>query len=781
MAAAGILALSGGEGYAKPLVQEDFRSTVSTGKDGRVVKSGAGFAWTGLGRNSTVEEGGYRVYDIQGLSPQGGTVEMDVTRAGSAESESLFSLGDKDGVGLFSVFVQWESPSHDGGTYPPRLRTSIPGGVRVFYQKVPGDFGVPYTFDGLFLGRRAVGQTFHVALTWGASGPRIYVDGKLLDGETENEEIFATIIPKVAKLVIGGEISATRKGVVYDTPSSQIANVQVHDRQLTPADLGAPFSTGVEMASVSHDAFQAAGFSGKLVAGNKLQVTVQGTPGATGSFDIAHFPESLGTIALDWRGWGVYLEDKTFYEAGEVNLADVVGYRVYSSTTPLPAITADMEPLATLDVEQQTYNIELLAADTPYYVAVVAAMRDGSFRNVIWPVQDVPLAEGAPGVYTGGHVVTYADRIPRGVVIGRLAAGETSVTMAAANTVALDPALTVAVTSSEEVLKADEKSTAKISITVTDANGNPMPDHEIKFLLATTSQYTGVVGGGAFAEQVGGTLKESASGRTDLFGKLTATYVAGFAAKTAVIVARDMASNSTGAAYVRTYIQASADLELEPAKPTAAMDQGYSITVTSSDEWLTADGKSQARITARVELNGKPVEGHAVSFAVSSGTGTIRTVSGTTDADGEARAVYTAGVKIGLVLITATDRTVDISGTVQIELRSDAPAKIVIKLDPEKLPADGRSEAEVLVTVTDINDNPNDNVEVEYAITQGSGKLDAAATTTDRNGETSNSFTAGRTPGTVTISMTVRSTVPTAEEMAAAREMALAVPHYAFR
>ena len=84
-------------------------------------------------------------------------------------------------------------------------------------------------------------------------------------------------------------------------------------------------------------------------------------------------------------------------------------------------------------------------------------------------------------------------------------------------------------------------------MTVTDANGNPVAGHKIKFLLATTSQYTGVVGGGAFAEQVGGAIKERRSGETDLFGKVTATYVAGFAAKTAVIVARDMVSNNTGA------------------------------------------------------------------------------------------------------------------------------------------------------------------------------------------------------------------------------------------
>jgi hypothetical protein len=399
---------------------------------------------------------------------------------------------------------------------------------------------------------------------------------------------------------------------------------------------------------------------------------------------------------------------------------------------------------------------------------------------VIWPVQNVPLAESSPGVYTGGYAVTYADRIPRAVVVGRLAKADTTVTMAAETAVVLEPALTVAVKSSEEVLKADEKSKAKITVTVTDANGNPVSGHKIKFLLATTSQYTGVVGGGAFADQVGGAMQENAFGETDLFGSLTATYVAGFAAKTAVIVARDMTSNSTGAAWVKTYIQASAQIELEPVVSTAAMDMGYQITVTSSDDWLTADGKSQARITARVTLGGEPVKGDRIGFSISSGNGSIRAVSETTDSRGEARAVYTAGKKIGLVLVTATDLTVDISASVQIELRSDAPAKIAIKIDPEKLPADGRSRAGISVLVTDINDNPNDNTEVEYSLTSGGGRIRDEKGLTDKNGESTSEYVAGTTPGKVSIEITVRSTVPTDEELGKARDLALAVTDYDF-
>lgn len=49
------------------------------------------------------------------------------------------------------------------------------------------------------------------------------------------------------------------------------------------------------------------------------------------------------------------------------------------------------------------------------------------------------------------------------------------------------------------------------------------------------------------------------------------------------------------------------------------------------------------------------------------------------------------------------------------------------------------------------------NVTVTWAITSGGGSLSAASTTTDSNGLTSVTYTAGPTPGTATITATVSS------------------------
>ena len=749
-----------------------------------------------------------------------GSITFDLQRTGDipeAERESVFGLLDSAGSRVLQLLVSWTSVGDQG---KPTL---------YFRGRASGEdyrYGFGLWGPTIELDRPvARGAWIHVDLTWDDATRTytVYVDGREQirppggDGRGEsfsperlervNRELEREGKPKVSgsrplSAILSGEVSFklgssappvssksrsftkrrfdTRKTRPY-LRNALLDNFVVYGDEIPPPG-GTRLSAAMAIATVEHDAARVAGFSGKLVAGDTLQVTVSGTPGAAGSFDIAYYPDLDRTIELDWRGWGVYLEQKVFFEPGEVNLRDVEGYRVYVGTSPIDPAAPGIEPLERLDVKVQNYQVESLEIGTPYYVAVLAEMRDGTLRKVLASSTGLPLAETEPGVYTGTWQVTYRDHYPRALVVGHLALAPAVATLVAdaRSAFVVDPALTIAVATSPQELKADEKSVANVSVTVTDANGKAVPGHEIKFLLATTSQYTGVVGGGAFAEQVGGSLREIAFGETDLFGKISATYVAGFAAKTAVIVARDMVADSTGAGYVRTYIQSSAELELLPVEPPAAADEGYAITVSSSDDWLTADGRSEARITAKVTLAGKPVEGHEVSFSATAGSGSIRVVKGTTGRDGEARAVYTAGRKIGLVLITATDTTAGLSGSVQIELRSDAPAKIAIKLDPEKIPADGRSSATLQVTVTDVNDNPNDNTEVEYRIASGGGRLRDEKGLTDRRGENSTDYVAGLSPGKVSIEITVRSTVPAAEEMTQARSLALAVPDSRF-
>ena len=83
----------------------------------------------------------------------------------------------------------------------------------------------------------------------------------------------------------------------------------------------------------------------------------------------------------------------------------------------------------------QSYTFEMLEVDTPYYIAVVARMRDGTTRTVIAPIAQQPLTETAPGVYAGSYQAGWQDRYPRAVVVGRLDPRRRRATLAGHETV----------------------------------------------------------------------------------------------------------------------------------------------------------------------------------------------------------------------------------------------------------------------------------------------------------------------------------------------------------
>lgn len=769
--------LIAGSARGAVLAETDFvnGSAIVKNVGGVESKTGHGIGWRSSGIGGSVVSRGSLVVDLplSGLDARKGAFDFTLVRgAGQAhDEESIFTLiGENELEPLFNLNLIWDKQKgliRSGG-----LMTN----ETAFWTAVKGTNGKEWT-KGTSIGNIGLGREFRVTVTWGPAGNdnKLYLNGVALDAKPSEEFDLAEIIKRSTKLLIGEEIGSPvdgKHGGYHSQLASTLLNFKILD---TPTATEQRSILGAEITGVSHDVFKVAGFSGKLVAGNSTHVVMTGTPGSVATFDVARYADgSDRSISLDWKGYGVYLEDKPFLAESEVDLHDVEGYRVYASKAPFSAVTAEMVPVQSLKLEEQSFLLENLDLDVPYYVGVYAEMRDGSLRPVIEPRVNLSMVESAPGTYTGEFTVGQLDSYPHAVVVAHLVRGAESASLVAAGDVfAIDTAMRVQVSATPEELKADEKSTAQVRVTLTDANGNPAPGRKVRFVLATTSQYTGVVGGGAFAEQVGGAMVESSVKETDLFGVVKATYVAGFAAKTAIVVARDMVSNSTGTAVVKTFIQSAAELELLAVGPSAAADAGYAIMVTSSDEWLTADGKSQARITAKVTKGNKAVEGHDVRFTVSSGSGKVRAVRGQTGKDGEARALYTAGTKIGLVLVTATDTTVDISGSVQIELRSDAPAKIAISLDHDKIPADGSSRATLQVTVTDINDNPNENTEVEYRIASGGGKLRDNQGLTDRRGENEVVYVAGSTPGKVTIEITVRSPLPTEAEVAKARDLAL--------
>jgi len=429
------------------------------------------------------------------------------------------------------------------------------------------------------------------------------------------------------------------------------------------------------LTAASHDGFQVAGFSGKLVAGDILTVTAEGEPAGYASFAIA------GVIA------------------------------------------------------------------------------------------DAPMTEaaGKPGTYRGTYTVTWDDEgtdVPVVVHLSDEAGNESTLT--AGRTLTFDTRVRLLVTAQDTLLPADTKSQTRLVTKATDANGDEISGHRLALTLSTTEEYTGVVGGGRLADREARMDDEDDvevkwGGVTDGFGEVAATYTAGFAAKTALILAKDLTTGDVGAGWLHTYVASTVALQILPRAAKGAADQAI-LRLTADPTKLTADGRSTSRLTALLtDLSGNPLGGKKIAFSLGNGNGRLRTLDATTDAQGRAQAEYRAGTLIGTVTITASVQELGVTANVQIVLMADAPAKIDLVASAAKLIAGER--ASLSVRVTDIHDNPNAQVPVTFQLLQGAGDLATPELLTDRNGEGATTFTAGIRPGLAVIEARHTSRAPTEEAL----------------
>jgi hypothetical protein len=274
-------------------------------------------------------------------------------------------------------------------------------------------------------------------------------------------------------------------------------------------------------------------------------------------------------------------------------------------------------------------------------------------------MEEVPATEGGPGVpavdngtYQGSYTIQPGDDYEDGYIVGHFVSADNVVAEPVASvskwTIDTKPVVTFDI--GKKDIPADSSTKARIKLVAKDANGDPVRGRRLKLTLATTEEYTGTVGAGDFGQNVGATVETRWRGETDAWGEVEFDYIAGFAAKTVILTAKDLNSGGVTVDYITAYKEAAIDIALTPPVNRAAARRGvqYIIKVEASRTELTADGRSRSVIRAKVmDPNGNPVVGDPVTFTLSSENGTLRTIKGTTDSSGVAIAEYRAGKKIG--------------------------------------------------------------------------------------------------------------------------------------
>ncbi len=175
-----------------------------------------------------------------------------------------------------------------------------------------------------------------------------------------------------------------------------------------------------------------------------------------------------------------------------------------------------------------------------------------------------------------------------------------------------------------------------------------------------------------------------------------------------------------------------------PAYPTSG---ATTLQVYGGVQTLAPGATSSPLVVRALNASGAPVTGLTVTFSVPSGSGLLSATTAVTNSDGYAQTYFTAPTAPGSVIVTAAAAGLTpATFTMTVPSAggggpSGAPGISIASGNGQIVPP--QFPATLTVKVTDAAGNPTPNVTVTFTITQGSGSLGGATSTTsttDSNG-----------------------------------------------
>lgn len=264
------------------------------------------------------------------------------------------------------------------------------------------------------------------------------------------------------------------------------------------------------------------------------------------------------------------------------------------------------------------------------------------------------------------------------------------------------------------------------AVTVRDAGGNPVPGVQVTFSSTPSGTVTPT------------TVTTDASG----VARLT-SFTLGTQAGTYTLQATVLASNVTGNPATIT------------ATATSAGASRVDIVAGNSGSATVGSAVAAANLpsVAVRDQFGNPVAGVQVTFAVTSGGGTITGGTQTTNAQGVATVGgFTLGQTAGANTITATAQGVGAANFTVTGTSGAAAQAVVVAGNNQAVPAGQALQTGPSVRVVDRFGNPVSGVTVQFVVTGGGASLLGSAQTTNAAGvATVGGVVLGTTPGTNTI------------------------------
>ncbi|MFN8465911.1 MAG: invasin domain 3-containing protein [Caldilineaceae bacterium] len=280
------------------------------------------------------------------------------------------------------------------------------------------------------------------------------------------------------------------------------------------------------------------------------------------------------------------------------------------------------------------------------------------------------------------------------------------------------PTVTLSVVSGS--ILADGSSSSQLSILVRNGASIPVPNAQIT--LATT---LGTIAGTVTTGTNGVATTVLRSGTTLGRADVTATYH-GSQGQTSVLFV---------------------------AGPPASIEMGAGPTT------LIADGASTSAVVAVVRDSvGHPLPGVQVTFGTNLGTLTSPSV---TDVNGAVAITLKAGVMLGTAIVSASAGTV--SNATHVQLVAGPPAVLEMSADQLLLKADGTSTSTISVVVHDAFTHPLPGITINLKTNLGTI---TSPIVTAEDGKATALLTAGTSPGTVNVLITVGSVTGTGGDVA---------------
>ena len=184
--------------------------------------------------------------------------------------------------------------------------------------------------------------------------------------------------------------------------------------------------------------------------------------------------------------------------------------------------------------------------------------------------------------------------------------------------------------------------------------------------------------------------------------------------------------------------------------------QRIRIVSGNDQQGLPGAALKEPFVVAVRDGHGVAFEGVPVTFAVTSGGGTLSTTSTATNTNGRAESILMLGPNPGINTVTVSVAGIPEGQTFNaVDIRVPKTLEIISGDDQEGLPG-AALDKPFGVEVRDGTDKPLPGVEVTFSVTGGGGTLSVTSATTDKNGRAESILILGSNAGTnsVTVSVT---------------------------